>query len=73
MASAGANAGHTGGKMNGLIGNWLVDRATWHSDHVGGVQFGLTDGSVRFVTDSIDRATLDALATRAGGEVVGDY
>jgi prepilin-type N-terminal cleavage/methylation domain-containing protein len=39
----------------------------------GGVNAALADGSVRFVRDSIPPATWRALATRAGGEVVGDY
>ena len=30
------------------------------------------DGSVRYVMDSIDRRIWAAIATRAGGEVVGD-
>jgi len=31
------------------------------------------DGSVAFVKDSMTIATLAALVTRAGGEVLGDY
>jgi hypothetical protein len=31
------------------------------------------DGSVRFVRDSITNPTWRALATRASGEVIGDY
>jgi prepilin-type N-terminal cleavage/methylation domain-containing protein/prepilin-type processing-associated H-X9-DG protein len=43
------------------------------SRHVGGVQVLMCDGSVRFVTDSIDLGTWRALGTRKGGEVVGEY
>ena len=39
----------------------------------GGVNVALADGSVRFVRDSIPLATWRALATRAGGEVLGDF
>ncbi len=46
---------------------------TARSYHGGGVNVVLMDGSVRFVTDAIPPATWRALATRAGGEVVGDY
>jgi prepilin-type processing-associated H-X9-DG protein len=40
------------------------------SKHTGGVNAALADGSVRFVTDSIDLATWRALGTRANGEAV---
>lgn len=39
------------------------------SRHRGGVTIGLADGSVRFVSDSVDRAVWQAAATIAGGEV----
>jgi len=42
------------------------------SGHVGGAQFGLADGSVRFVSENISMATLRGLATRAGGEVISE-
>jgi prepilin-type N-terminal cleavage/methylation domain-containing protein/prepilin-type processing-associated H-X9-DG protein len=41
---------------------------TFRSDHPGGVQFAMVDGSVRFVADSVDVAVLNGLATRDGGE-----
>ncbi len=43
------------------------------SNHSGGVNVGLADGSVRFVSDNVDLAAWRALATCAGGEVAGDF
>lgn len=43
------------------------------SEHTGGANFSLGDGSVRFIRDSIDIVTYRALASRNGGEVLGDY
>lgn len=40
------------------------------SRHVGGGQFAMGDGSVRFVSENIDTATYRALATISSGEVV---
>ena len=41
--------------------------------HVGGAHVGLCDGSVRFVSENIDHHTWQALSTRNGAEVVGDF
>ena len=43
------------------------------SAHTGGVNLLLCDGSVRFVSNSVNAFNWRALATRAGGEVIGDY
>jgi prepilin-type N-terminal cleavage/methylation domain-containing protein/prepilin-type processing-associated H-X9-DG protein len=43
------------------------------SRHSGGVNLGLCDGAVRFVRDNVELATWRAIATRAGGEVPGDF
>ncbi len=43
------------------------------SHHVGGAHFLMGDGAVRFVSTNINFATFQALGTRAGGEVVGDF
>jgi prepilin-type N-terminal cleavage/methylation domain-containing protein len=41
----------------------------FRSDHPGGVQFVMLDGSVHFLMTDSDRLVRKALATRAGGEV----
>ncbi len=43
------------------------------SNHVGGVQISLADGSVRFISDSIDIDTWWALGTRGDGENISDF
>ncbi|MGL6096768.1 MAG: DUF1559 domain-containing protein [Fimbriiglobus sp.] len=43
------------------------------SQHAGGVNAALADGSVRFATNDVDPTVWKALATRAGGEVVGAW
>lgn len=43
------------------------------SRHPGGVNACMCDGSVHFISESIDRATWHALWTRAGGELVTDF
>jgi prepilin-type N-terminal cleavage/methylation domain-containing protein/prepilin-type processing-associated H-X9-DG protein len=46
---------------------------TARSRHPGGVNALFGDGSVHFLRDTIQLATWQALGTRAGGDVVGDY
>ncbi len=48
----------------------------WHaarSRHPGGANVTLCDGSVRFVSETVDRATWQALGSRNGGEVLGEF
>ena len=44
----------------------------FRSDHPGGAHFVMLDGSVQFVVDDTAPETLDALVTRAGGEINHD-
>jgi prepilin-type N-terminal cleavage/methylation domain-containing protein/prepilin-type processing-associated H-X9-DG protein len=50
----------------------LVEQAA-RSYHTGGVNAGLADGSVRFVSNNVTPTTWLALGTRALGEVLGNY
>ena len=43
------------------------------SGHPGGANFALADGNVRFLNESILLELLQALSTRGGREIVGDY
>ena len=42
------------------------------SFHPGGANFAMADGSIHFISESIEQTTLDALTTRDGGEVIGE-
>jgi prepilin-type processing-associated H-X9-DG protein len=51
--------------------NKLWEWATFRSDHVGGTNFAMVDGSVRFIANGVRKETLDALATRNSGDIPG--
>jgi prepilin-type N-terminal cleavage/methylation domain-containing protein/prepilin-type processing-associated H-X9-DG protein len=46
--------------------------ACFRSDHSGGANFVLCDGAVRFFAQTVPQSTLDALATRALGDIPGE-
>ena len=55
---------------------WSPLRSLWisaRSNHPGGVNAGLCDGSVRFVSETVDLDTWQALGSRDGGEVVSRF
>ena len=43
------------------------------SEHPGGVNAALCDGSARFLTETMDLTPRKAILTRAGGEVIGQF
>ena len=43
------------------------------SQHTGGAHHLMADGAVRFISENIDINTYDALVTRNGSEVIGDF
>jgi prepilin-type N-terminal cleavage/methylation domain-containing protein/prepilin-type processing-associated H-X9-DG protein len=70
------------GAPNSMSCNNTVDQGGWlsftgplgsappSSNHPGGVNMAMADGSVRFLKDSINLPTFWAIGTRAGGEVI---
>ncbi len=46
---------------------------SFKSRHVGGCQFLLLDGSIRFLSENISQYTRQALGTRGGSDVVGEF
>jgi prepilin-type N-terminal cleavage/methylation domain-containing protein/prepilin-type processing-associated H-X9-DG protein len=59
----------TGGDVLELLSR----SAAFGSDHPGGANFAFADGRVRFVSQSTALSILQALSTRCGKEVVGEY
>lgn len=47
--------------------------SNFRSEHEGGGQFALADGSVRFISENIDLGLYRGLSTRGGGEVLGEF
>ena len=65
---------NTGEAGDGRVPNNALDHVEdASSKHTSGVNTLLGDGSVRMIRNSITPATWEALGTRAGGEIVGDY
>jgi prepilin-type N-terminal cleavage/methylation domain-containing protein/prepilin-type processing-associated H-X9-DG protein len=61
--------GNSGASTNG-DGNFVYTASSTHS---GGVNVGMADGSVRFVSEAINNDIWIAIASINGGEVVTDY
>jgi prepilin-type N-terminal cleavage/methylation domain-containing protein len=55
------------------INNFAEGHMATRSYHVGGSQYVLGDGAVRFVSDSIDGKVWQGVGTRAGSEVLGEF
>ena len=54
-----------------ILGSSKITAA--RSYHTGGINAVLCDGSVRFISDSIDLTLYRGLWTRSGGEVIGEF
>lgn len=52
--------------------NWNIAHG-FRSRHVGGAQFLLADGSVRFISENINHPTYQSLGGRADGNVIGEF
>jgi len=75
IAYPGISLACTAGAYNSdkMLNNKLLEWATFRSDHPGGTNFAMVDGSVRFVANGVDRDILNAMATRNGGDVVPGF
>jgi prepilin-type processing-associated H-X9-DG protein len=51
----------------------IGDKQGFSSDHTGGINVLMGDGAVRFIPQSINPQTLQALFSRAGDERIGDF
>jgi prepilin-type N-terminal cleavage/methylation domain-containing protein/prepilin-type processing-associated H-X9-DG protein len=51
----------------------MTNDSEMYAFHVGGAHVLMCDGSVRFISSNIAASTLAALATRATGDIVGDF
>ncbi len=70
--------GHTGDPSDPHKPNTPQTDGFYHAEdytsrHSGGINFLFGDGSVKFITDSINGLTWAKLGTRQGGEAIGDY
>ncbi|GAB5407399.1 MAG: DUF1559 domain-containing protein [Aureliella sp.] len=54
-------------------GETSFNNSAFRSQHAGGAQFVLVDGSVQFISENIQFETYTALMDRADGAVVGEY
>jgi len=54
----------------GYTGSFFTNETPFTSNHPNGVSAVFCDGSVRFLTRTMPLLTLQALATRAGGETL---
>lgn len=68
-----AKTGQTGGNTVPRSNTPYSGNTILNSFHSGGIHALLGDGSVRFVSDTIDFLTLRRLCVRDDGQVVGDY
>jgi len=69
------NAADTSGYEGSRSGRATAE-PLWHgfgSDHAGGAQFLLGDGSVRFISQNVDRNTYSRLGTIRDGNVIGEF
>ncbi len=72
-----AGGEETGQRVLGSVDHTPNHPATHFDDfsspHVGGTQFLMADGHVRFMSENIDAALYQALGTIRGSEVVGEF
>ena len=68
--ASGMTLGHT---VEGAPNAEGTECNNFSSRHTGGAHFAFADGHVQFISKNMNRATFQALSTRAGGETIGDF
>jgi len=61
------------GTVNGTAATWNLQGRAFSSHHVGGCHFAFGDGSVHFISENINLVTLQNLAIRNDGQVLGEF
>lgn len=61
------------GTVNGNAATQNLQGRAFSSAHTGGCHFTFVDGSVRFISETISMTTLQNLAIRNDGEVLGEF
>ena len=56
--------------LNSVIANETTRWVNFSSSHTGGANFGRADGSIIFVSDTVDGLAFRAMGTKAGGEAL---
>jgi hypothetical protein len=64
---------NTGINLTPYNGSNNFNDVSFGSMHAGGAHFVLGDGTVRFISQNIDFALYQGLASRAGSELVSDF
>ena len=64
---------HINGPFDEIVGDKRVYVNVASSAHTGGAQFLLGDGSVQFLSDSMDHSTYALMTRIHDGEVLGEY
>lgn len=54
-------------------GSFRYNNTPFTSTHTGGAHFLLADGSCKFISENLNLSLLKSLATRGGGEVLGEF
>jgi prepilin-type processing-associated H-X9-DG protein len=71
--------GHVGQDAMGMMAamhqtpNSTNHIVNFSSNHTGGVQFLLCDGSVHFMSENVDYDTFRFLGERSDGEIIGEF
>lgn len=59
--------------LNSCAPNASDQTSNFRSEHVGGAQFLLGDGSVRLISENIDGTTFNNIGGKADGNVIGEF